>query len=268
MCLNYVTKGRPNFTQQVMSKIWLLIIPDEWNVEGSWGFCSSGLVPVYTDVYRALYKRVFMLISHWMFQWILLLAYTCIHSRCPITTLVITHYIPLSFSKCYNAQAGRNNQDDMSHNCSFKGNSWRWQWPTSWLQLAIGGRFWVRVTTLLSSKWDVCSREMNYMYISPVSPKCITESLCLIWQWSKFITHGSSFSPVRYPYQIWRKCLQQILSPVTSIKSYLLFLPQLLLPFNQKLPIRNRRFPSLSVAGHICPKVHIHQELYRRILIG
>ena len=122
------------------------------------------------------------------------------------------------------------------------------------------------VMTLWYCRWDIFSGEMNY--ISPVFPQHSTESLHLIWPWSNFISYGSLLSPVRYPYRISGKCWHQILSLVTSIKSYFLFLSQFLLPFNQKLPNWNMRFPSLSSTRHIRPKLCAHQELCRRIPIG
>ena len=119
--------------------------------------------------------------------------------------------------------------------------------------------------TLWSCRWDIFSREMNY--ISPVSPECTAGSLYLIWPWSNFISYSSLFSPVRYLYQISRKCSQQIPSPATTIKSWF-FPSQLLLPFNQKLSIWNLSFPSFSGTKHIRPKLPIHQELCRHIPIG
>ena len=57
-------------------------------------------------------------------------------------------------------------------------NWWWWQ-PSSWLQVVLRGRLWVRVMTLWSSRWDIFSGEMNY--ISPVSPERTTGSLHLIF---------------------------------------------------------------------------------------
>ena len=96
-------------------------------------------------------------------------------------------------------------------------SSWWWQ-PSFWLWLVIRGHFWVRLMTLWSSRWDIFSGEMNY--ISPVSPERTIGSLHLIWPWINFVSDGSLFSPEWYPYQIPRKCWQQILSPVMSIKIY------------------------------------------------
>ena len=135
--------------------------------------------------------------------------------------------------------------------------------PNSWLQLVLRGRFfWVRVVTLWSSKQDIFSGEINYT--SPVSPERIPGIFHLMWPWSHFISNGSLFSLVWYPYQVSKKCWRQIPSPSCDVNQILLFAsvsaPP---PFQPEASSMEHEVSSFSGARHIRSKLPIPQELWR-----